>query len=202
VLEQSRDNGDWELRKDQKPAEKTDSMYRFEFEVPAQKTTEFIVTEQNTDEQQFDLKNMEVKEMEALARRKDLPEQVIGTIQTVRRLRIGIADLEAKLALQNQLLADIKAEQSRIRGNMSPLNRDSELYRRYVTKLTAQEDRFDDALQAIAQSRVRLTELTRELAKYFPSSDQNDKGQPGDNPFGAGENPFGDGQSDDDPFGL
>jgi hypothetical protein len=202
MLEQPRDNGDWDLRQDQKPAEKTDSKYRFEIDVPAQKTIEFVVVEQDSDRQQYDLKNIDAKSLEALARRLDLPAEVTATIHQVRRLRVGIADLEAKLRLQNQLLADIKAEQSRIRGNMAPLNRDSDLYRRYVTKLTTQEDRFDEALQAIAQSRVELTGLSRELAKFFPSSDDDPKSQVDDNPMGPGQDPFGDGQTtDDDPFG-
>ena len=40
MLEQTRDNGDWELREDQQPTEKTDSLYRFELNVPAKQTVE------------------------------------------------------------------------------------------------------------------------------------------------------------------
>jgi chromosome segregation ATPase len=144
----------------------------------------------NSDQQAFDLKNIELKELEGLARRQDLPAEVTETIRQVRQLRLGIADLEAQLRLQDQLLSDIKAEQSRIRSNMSPLNHDSELYRRYVAKLTAQEDRFDDALQAIAQSRVKLAEFKGELAKFFPSSQDAQNGEPDDDASAAGEDPF------------
>ncbi len=197
VLEQTRNNGDWDLKDDKQPAEKTDTMYRFEVNVPAEKTIEFVVAETSSDEQQFDLKTVDVKTLEALSRRQDLPEAVADTIQQVQRLRTSMADLEAKLKLQQQLLSDIKSEQSRIRSNMSPLDRDSELYRRYVTKLTNQEDKFDGVLQAIAQTRVTFSELKRQLAKFFPSSEAEDDAElPGGdaNPFGSedfGEDPFG-----------
>ena len=66
--------------------------------------------------------------------------------------------------------ADISAEQSRIRSNMSALGRDAKLYQRYVGKLTVQEDHFDRGLKAISQTRTKCAEMQRELAKYFPSS--------------------------------
>ena len=72
--------------------------------------------------------------------------------------------------VQDQLLQDIKSEQSRIRSNMSALDHDSDIYHRYVQKLTAQEDRFDAALQLIARLRGQRTDQQRELAKFFPSS--------------------------------
>ena len=117
----------------------------------------------------------------------------------MRQLRVGIADLEAKLKLQQQLLSDIKSEQSRIRSNMSALYREADLYSRYVKKLTTQEDNFDKALRAIAETRVKTARMRRELDK-FPLSAENeaDQNDPfGDaDPFGAA-NPF----DSDDPFG-
>ena len=202
MLEQSRNNGDWDLKDNKQPAETTDAMYRFEVDVPAKKTIEFVVVEKSSDKQQFDLKTIDVKTLEAISRRQDLPAAVSDTIQQVRRLRISIADLEAQLKLQQQLLTDIQGEQSRIRSNMSPLDRDSELYRRYVTKLTSQEDRFDGALQAIAQTRVKYSEIKRQLAKFFPSSEDDAEIPDGGNPFGADENPFSGHHPGKDPFGT
>jgi hypothetical protein len=195
MLEQSRHNGDWDLKDDKQPAEKTDAMYRFEVDVPAKKTIEFVVAEKSSDEQQFDLKTVDVKTLEALSRRQDLPKAVSDTIQQVRHLRMSIADLEAKLKLQQQLLTDIKSEQSRIRSNMSPLDRDSELYRRYVTKLTSQEDKFDSAIEAIAQTRVKYSEIKRQLAKFFSSSEDDAETPDGGDPFGGNN-------ADGDPFGT
>ncbi len=198
VIEQPRDGNDWALEDRKQPAEKTDDMYRFELVVPANETVELIVAEQSKDEQQYDLKAVELKTLEGLSRREDLPDDVLKTIRQVRQLRVGIADQEARLKVQQQLLSDIKDEQSRIRSNMSALGHDSDLYRRYVTKLTAQEDHFDKQLGAIAQTRVRYTEMRRELAKFFPSSADDEAGA---DPFEVGD-PFGTGEeSGADPFG-
>jgi hypothetical protein len=199
VLEQPREDGDWTLKDETQPAEKTDDTYRFELDLPAQKTVEFVVAEESTDQQQWNLKTIDLKTLEGLSRRKDLPDGILTTIRKVRDLRVGIDDLEAKLKVQQQLLSDIKSEQSRIRSNMSALGRDSDLYRRYVAKLTKQEDNFDKALAVIAGARVQFSQMRRELAKFFPSSSE-DNATP--SPFDAPD-PFGNGgdNPDADPFG-
>ncbi|MCH7726173.1 MAG: hypothetical protein IH991_06805 [Planctomycetes bacterium] len=191
VLEQPRDSKDWTLHADSKPAEKTDDLYRFELAIPAEKTVAFVVAEQNSDEQQFDLKKIDLKTLEGLSRRKDIPEDIMKTILQVRHLRVGLADLAAKLQLEQKLLSDIKIEQSRIRSNMSALNRDADLYRRYVTKLTKQEDNFDKAVQVIAQTRIKHSQMRRELEKFFPCSKDDKVDVPIE--AAAVKDPFGNG---------
>ncbi len=208
VLEQQRDQGQWRLGDDANPIESTDARYRFEVDVPAKQTVEFVVAEECTEDQQFDLKTIDAQVLEGLTRRDDLPENVLSIIKRVHGLRVGIADLEAKLDLQRQLLADITNEQSRIRSNMSHLGRESDLYRRYLAKLTAQEDNFDKGRKVVWQTRVELAEMRRELAKFFPSSDRDD-GIDALDPFGIGPpqdhvRPFGSTSSElgADPFGA
>lgn len=196
ILEQSRDDGGWKLHKEEQPQETTDSHYRFEVAVPAGKTVEVNVKEQRTDEERYDLKVIDAKKLEELASRRDFSETVRSTIKNVRELRNGIAGLEAKLKLQQQLLSDIAKEQSRIRSNMSSLDRDSDLYRRYVTKLTGQEDKFDAARDTIVRTRTELSKMRLELSRFFPSSDKVDKEDADDNPFGD------DDDSTADPFGI
>jgi hypothetical protein len=170
VLQQPRDPTGWSLEDEDLPAEKTDRVYRFDLAIPAGQTVEFVVTERNTDEEKFHLKSIELKTLAGIARRGDLPEQVSRIVNQIRELRVGIADLEEYLKLQTQLLADVEAEQSRIRSNMRTLQYDSELYRHYVTKMTLQEKNFDRARQVISRTRTKLSEKGRELAKFFPST--------------------------------
>ena len=82
----------------------------------------------------------------------------------------------------------IEKEQMRIRSNMTTLDHATDLYRRFVAKLTTQEDNFDKSLQLIAQLRAELAEKKRELARLFPSS-ESDSDQ--SDPFGSVD-PFGD----------
>jgi hypothetical protein len=175
ILEQPRDQGEWRISDDAEPIESTDQRYRFQVAVPAGQTIEFVAAEESSEEQQFDLKTIDMLALEGLTRRDELPENVLDIIRRVHELRVGIADLDAKLDLQRKLLADVTAEQSRIRGNMSQLSHDSDLYRRYLDKLTAQENNFDKGRAVIWQTRVELAELRRELAKFFPSSDNDDE---------------------------
>ncbi len=190
------DQGEWKIEADAEPVETTDAQYRFEMAVPARKTIEFVVAEKCTEDQQVDLKTVELQVLEGLTRRTDLPEDVLDIIKQVRQLRVGIADLASKLKLHKQLLADITNEQSRIRHNMSSLTHEKNMYRRYVAKLTKQEDNFDKGREVIWQARVKLAEMRRELAKYFPSSKDDSDGVSPFDPFGIGPP-----EVDADPFG-
>jgi len=186
VLEQPRDVA-WKLADDQTPSETTDSHYRFEVKVPAGKTVETVIVEQQTQHEQLNLMTIDDEALKRLAHRTDLPANVLAVVNQVRQLRVSIAELESALKLEQQLLADIGAEQARIRGNMSTLGKDSELFKRYVEKLTAQEDKFDAARDKLVQLRTDLATKRWQLAQLFSSSD---KAAPATDGAGA-EDPFG-----------
>jgi chromosome segregation ATPase len=133
-----------------------------------------------TNEKQFPLKMIDISALEGLSRRADLPKDVSNVIEKVRHLRVGIADLQGNLKPRQVLLADITNEQARIRSNMSSLDRQSDLYRQYVGKLTAQESKLDKVLQEIDEMRVKQVEMERDLAKYFPSTN-SERANPGSN---------------------
>ncbi|NTV65611.1 MAG: hypothetical protein HGA65_19050, partial [Oscillochloris sp.] len=70
---------------------------------------------------------------------------------------------------------------------MSTLGKDSELFKRYVEKLTVQEDKFDAARDKLVQLRTDLASKRWQLAQLFPSSDK--------------DAPAIDGSDAEDPFG-
>ena len=73
---------------------------------------------------------------------------------------------ELKTALQNRL-DEIGTEQERIRRNMGQLNRDSDLYKKYVEKLTQQEDEFNIVRREREQMDGHRRQLTGALNEYI-----------------------------------
>lgn len=61
----------------------------------------------------------------------------------------------------------IDQEQKRIRENMAQLPKDSDLFRRYVTKFTQQEDSIDGLRTQITQALDNEQKLKRELDAYL-----------------------------------
>jgi hypothetical protein len=150
--------------------------------------------------EQYALKSIDVTKLTELSQRIEFPASVLEIINRVRQLRFGLAVHDERLKLQEKLHADIVHEQSRIRANLHELDRDSDLYRLYVTKLTEQEAHFDKSLEVITQTRTRHSELKRELDEFLPSLEKVNALAPADrvgaaNSFGAPVKP------EDDPFG-
>ena len=76
----------------------------------------------------------------------ELSSEDRATLQQILELKRQLVELDRRIAEVQTQLAEITAEQSRIRENMGALDRNSSLYRRYVSDLEAQEDAID-ALQ-------------------------------------------------------
>jgi hypothetical protein len=90
----------------------------------------------------------------------------------------GLAERKAALARTGSLRQEeerkintIHREQGRIRENMARLEKDSDLYRRYVSLLDEQEDQLEEALEAIESLRAREQRQREELDRYIMSLD-------------------------------
>lgn len=100
----------------------------------------------------------------------ELDEGDRAALEGIAELQRRIADLDAAIADQQARRDDIHREQDRIRQNMGVLDRNSDLYRRYLSDLEAQEDELDVVLTAVEGFRVerratqeRLNEAIRAL---------------------------------------
>ena len=75
-----------------------------------------------------------------------------------------------KLKVEQQTIATerltISEEQARIRQNMEQLDRNSELYMRYVKKFAEQEDQVETLRKRSAEVADQLTDKTDALEKY------------------------------------
>jgi predicted RNase H-like nuclease (RuvC/YqgF family) len=68
--------------------------------------------------------------------------------------------------LERQIVV-IDQEQKRIRDNMAQLPKDSDLFRRYVTKFTEQEDKIDDLRKQVSASVEEEQKLRKSLDEFL-----------------------------------
>jgi hypothetical protein len=70
-----------------------------------------------------------------------------------------------------QQIQTVEAEQNRIRQNMAQLDRNSDLYNRYVKKFGEQEDQVEKLRGQIAELKDQEQQQRKELDKYLLSLD-------------------------------
>ena len=72
---------------------------------------------------------------------------------------------------QEQAIEAITQEQARIRENMARLDRNNDLYNRYVKKFSEQEDQVEKARGQISQLDAKLVEKQMSLDDYMVGLD-------------------------------
>lgn len=96
----------------------------------------------------------------------ELSDDDRAILERILDLSRRVAATERELASEEERLDRIHREQDRIRQNMAALDRDSALYRRYLTDLEVQEEelaRLDDALETLRDRRDALRDEASEL---------------------------------------
>ena len=86
-----------------------------------------------------------------------------AALEAIAELQRRVAELDAAIAAQQARRDDIHREQDRIRENMRVLERNSNLYRRYLDDLSEQEDELDVVLTAIDRFRAERAAAQAEL---------------------------------------
>ena len=101
----------------------------------------------------------------------ELDDQTRRTLEDVMSLQREVAGLTSEIGAREARIQAISQDQARIRSNMSSLDRNSSLYRRYVSDLEEQEGELDDLETELAglqeelrQTQVRLQDLVTGLA--------------------------------------
>ncbi len=158
----------WDLIAPEKPEEKTASYYRFRAEVKPQGAEKLVVKfEQPVVETVMLLQPDVLPRVTLLLQSKVISEQVKAALQEIIKRRAAIADVADQRQKKEARLKQIGEEQDRIRKNMEQLDRNSDLYKQYVAKLTAQEEEFDSTRADIAKLQEQEKKLKDDLDAYI-----------------------------------
>ena len=143
LLEHPRRDG-WELADTPDPAERTDAVYRFELDVPAEKTGEFAVKLEQTVSQDLAVLDLDLDTLARLSQTGAIRQEVRDALASVAEKKRTVARLEDQIEQVNGQIDRIAAEQDRIRQNMKAVGEQSELFNRLARKLDEQETTIEE----------------------------------------------------------
>jgi hypothetical protein len=161
----------WTLVSPKEPAEKTRDQYRFAVEAKPGVPAKLLVEEQRTDQQQVALTNLDDNTILYYIRAKEVSPKVKEALGEVIKRKQAIQEVAVKRGQVDQQIRTIGEEQARIRENMGKLDRDTDLYKRYVKKLSDQEDDIEKLRTQSKELLERETQLRKALDEYLVALD-------------------------------
>jgi hypothetical protein len=165
IVEQPKAQG-WDLVEPKKPTEETDGLYRFEVELAAKETGKIDVVQERTDRQYVGLTQYDIGTLVAYVKDGKVSQKVVDAVQKAAAMQAAINDTQNRINQLDQERQGIDQDQNRIRQNMGSVSRDTELYKRYATKLNDQETRLEQIREQRAKEQETLNKQQAELNAY------------------------------------
>ncbi len=165
-------NPNFSLATPEKPDERTPGLYRFSLAVPAGKSEKFTVAVERPLSESVALLNGDLDQLVYYTERKEgVPEKIKTALAGIIEKRRKQGELEAQIAGKQTEIASLDQDQSRVRQNMAALDRNSPLYKRYVTQLDEQETKIQDLRQSVTRLRTASLEAARALRSAIDALD-------------------------------
>ncbi len=166
IVEQPKLAG-WELVEPKKAAEETEGLYRFEVEVSAKESGKVDVVQEHTDRQSFAVTGYDITTLIAYVKDGKVSQKVVEAVQKAAAMQSAINDTQNRITQLDQEKQGIDQDQARIRQNMGTVARDTELYKRYATKLNDQETRLEAIRETREKEQATLNKQQAELNAYI-----------------------------------
>lgn len=160
-------NPAYELVEPAKPEERTTDRYRFLLTVAPGASQELKVVEQRPISESVTVMDAAAEQVLAYSSRQGIPAKLKEALGKVVSERAAIRDLQAQAATRDEEIKATTADQDRVRQNMGQLDRNSDLYKRYVKQLDEQETRMQSLRTEVAALRKQADEKDRQLRAYL-----------------------------------
>jgi hypothetical protein len=157
----------WTLLEPKEPAEKTRSQYRFAVTAEPGQPATLDVKEEYTQAEQLAITNIDDGMIAYFLNQPVTSEEVKKALREVVQRKVAIQQMTARRQELERQLTVIDQEQKRIRDNMAQLDKATELYRKYVTKLTEQEDLNDNLRKQVTTTIEEEQKLRKALDDYL-----------------------------------
>lgn len=156
----------WTLVAPEQPAEKTRDQYRFAIEAKPGEPTKLVLREQQPVTESVAVNDLKDDAIALYLSAKSLSNEVKVALAEIQKRKRELLDLAQQHDRLQSRLASISQEQTRIRGNMAQLDRNSELYARYIKKFGQQEDEVETLRKQVETLLEKMNERRDELAEY------------------------------------
>ena len=147
--------------------ERTSNLYRFPVAVAAGKTETLTVKTERPLAETMGLVDADITFLEVTSQRKEgVSEKLKAALREVLTRRRKVQELNGQAAERENQIKQIDTDQDRIRRNMGALDRNSDLYKRYVKQLDEQETQIQELRKQAENLRMQAGTAERELRAF------------------------------------
>jgi hypothetical protein len=157
----------WELITPKEPTSKTRSVYRFAVDAKPGEIANLAIEEQIKIREDIAISNLNDEAIHFFLSANVVSETVKEALREVVRRKSELAQLQREKQRIDQEIASIGQEQQRIRENMRSIDRNTDLYNRYVKKFTDQEDTIEKLRDEGRTLEQSIVERQRSLDEYL-----------------------------------
>ncbi len=157
----------WKLVSPKEPSEKTRDVYRFAVKAEPGKPATLKVEEEQIASQSLALANLDDNTVLFYINQKEISPAVKAALQEVVKRKQALEKVVRERTQFEQQIVVIGQEQDRIRQNMGQLERNTDLYKRYVQKFGAQEDMVEKMRGQIQKLSAEETLLRQSLDDFL-----------------------------------
>ena len=154
-----------------KPAEETPEAYRFPLDLEPGKSIDLTVTFEQPTSEALRILDFDDKRIGAEAVSQELDPKIRTAFAELARLRQTAG---AKKSAEDQLDQQIRAldtDQARVRQNLNSADRDSDLHKRYMTKLAEQETQMETLQASHAKADTDRQAAEKAVTDYLAKLD-------------------------------
>ncbi|MEO7086572.1 MAG: DUF4139 domain-containing protein, partial [Gemmatimonadaceae bacterium] len=144
--------GGWKLVGGQKPYETTPASYRFMGTALPGKITTLVVNEENLQYESMAMASNDIGQLIRYSQTGEIPKSVRDALAKAIGMKQAVLAVESQIAAHTAQIADITAEQNRLRENMKTVAPSTQYYERLLAKLNEQET----AIETLQKERVTL----------------------------------------------
>ena len=151
------------------PFETTPGLYRFKAVAPAGKVSTFTVKEELAMGSSLAILATDIPVLLQYSRTNEIPANVRDALAKAAALRQSVAEVERDINARTQRIAEITAEQTRIRENMKTVSQTTEYYQRLLGKLNEQESSIETLQKERDDLTAKRDGLRKQLEDYVNS---------------------------------
>lgn len=151
------------LRGTLKPEEQTQGLLRFATSVEAGKDATLEVVQERTEKQSIGIFNYDVETLVRFQQNGQLSDGALKAVQGLFAKQRDMSELERQIEQMDQQSTKLKADQTRITGVMQPLDRNSDTYKNFLSKLNKQEAEIDRLSTKLEETRKKAEQARADL---------------------------------------
>jgi hypothetical protein len=158
---------EWTLKSPKEPTERTRDRYRFAVAVLPGETASLSVLLERTALTTIALVDGDLGSLQSYTTTGEISPKVKEAVTVAMARRRRVSDLEAQADALDKERTQIHQEQERIRANLGALDKDADLYRRYLAELSTQENRLLELREESNRLRASARTAYDELRRYL-----------------------------------